>query len=150
MSSISREKLDAFSKSLSHSQLFHEQPEQVLKSLIEKGSIKEFKAGQIVVEEEHRVDGLHVILEGSARVQKGTTLVTTLGRGAFFGEISLFGASFGATASIVGHDSGTMLVVSKTGLSEWSKQYPESERIFLRKLCTELCRRLYMTSDRMK
>jgi hypothetical protein len=40
-----------------------------------------------------RAKGLHVIVEGSAQILKRGTPLTILGRGAFFGEISLFGVS---------------------------------------------------------
>ena len=149
MSTLSQEQIDRYSKILSHSQLLNGVEENALKTFLKAGTILFIKASTTLLEIEKKVDGLHIILEGSAKVQKGSTILTTLGRGSFFGEISLFGVSFGATASIITHDPSTVLVVNKTALDSWAKEFPDAERTFLRKLCTELCRRLYSTSDKM-
>lgn len=139
-----------YAKILSHSQIFNGIDLSALTALIQMGKLVQPKPGSILIEEEHRVPGLHVILEGSAQVMKGGQKLTVFGRGGFFGEISLFGVSLGATASIVvGNDPCTLLLITQEALHSWAKQNPEGERLFLRKMCTELSRRLYSTSERL-
>lgn len=142
------EQTEYYARILSHSQLFHGIEEKALTTMIEKGVIKTFPDSGVLVEENNRVEGLHIILEGSANVKKGSTSLTLLGRGAFFGEISLFGASFGATASIIAHEKMSVLVISKAVLDAWGIQFPVAEKQFLRKMCTELSRRLYSANER--
>ena len=137
-------------KILSHSQVFHGIELPALVSLVQAGRLLQPAAGSILIEEEHRVSGLQVILEGSAQVVKGGQKLTMFGRGAFFGEISLFGVSLGATATVVvGPDRSTILLITPEALATWAKLNPEAERLFLRKMCTELCRRLYSTSEKL-
>jgi CRP-like cAMP-binding protein len=139
-----------YAKVLSHSQIFNGIELVDLQSLVQMGKLLQPKPGSIVVEEGNRVPGLHVILEGSAQVVKSGQKLTQFGRGAFFGEISLFGVALGATASIVvGHDPSTLLLITSDSLQAWAKQHPEAERLFLRKMCVELSRRLYATSEKL-
>lgn len=139
-----------YAKVLSHSQIFNGIELADLEALVKISKIIQPKPGSILIEEEHRVPGLHVILEGSAQVVKGGQRLTVFGRGAFFGEISLFGVALGASASIlVGNDPSTLLLITQEGLAAWAKQYPEAERLFLRKMCIELSRRVYATSAKL-
>ena len=146
--SLPDDHIDYYARILSHSQLFHGIAEPALKSMITAGKIQKVSHGTEILKEGAQVAGLHVVLEGAAKVKKGEAVLVTLGRGAFFGEISLFGAALGATASIVAQENCTTLLITSEVLRTWSKQFPDSERDFLRKLCTELCRRLSLTSER--
>lgn len=138
-----------YAKILSHSQIFNGVELQDLVELVQKAKVLQPKPGSILIEEGYRVTGLHVILEGSAHVMKGGNKVSILGRGSFFGEISLFGVALGATASIVvGNDRSTILMITQEVLDTWAKAHPASERLFLRKMCTELSRRFYSVSER--
>lgn len=135
---------------LSHSQLFHGLDEASLLDLPKFGRVMQSDPGAILIEEGHRVPGLHVILEGAAHVLKGGQRLTQFGRGAFFGEISLFGVSLGATATIVvGPDRCSVLLLTTEALDAWAKKHPSAERLFLRQMCTELSRRLYATSEKL-
>lgn len=141
---------EAYAQSLSHSQVFHGIELPILVSLVKAGRVLQPAPNSILIEEENRVPGLHVILAGSAVVEKAGKSLTVFGRGAFFGEISLFGVSLGATATIrVGGDPTTVLLITPEALGTWAKLNPEGERQFLRRMCTELCRRLYSTSERL-
>ena len=140
---------ERYSLSLSHSQLFHGIDLKAIESLVQTASKIESSSGQIILEQETRVSGLHLIVEGSAQVVKAGTPLTLIGRGAFFGEISLFGASFSATATVKAKDNTTCLIITKQNLDSWSKQHPSAERLFLLHMCTELSRRLYSTSEKL-
>ena len=139
-----------YAKILSHSQIFNGIDLKDLVSLVKEAKVLHPKPGSLLIEEEHRVPGLHVILEGSAQLVKAGQQLTVFGRGAFFGEISLFGVALGATASIlVGNDPSTFLLITSEVLSAWAKLYPEAERIFLRKMCVELSRRVYLSNEKL-
>lgn len=146
--SLTSAELDRYSKILSHSQLFNGIDEAALKALIQGGEVRSFEGQEFLIQEDNRVEGLSVILSGAAKVQKLDTSLTMLGRGAFYGEISLFGVSLGATASLIAHEPTTVFTITKKNLDVWAQHYPKAEVMFLKKMCTELCRRLYATSER--
>ena len=141
--------VEAAVRALSHSQVFHGIELPALEALVQTSERTETAPGQPLLEQEGRVKGLHVIVEGSAQILKGGTPLALLGRGAFFGEISLFGVSFTATADVVAKDRTVCIILQKSPLEQWGKKHPAAERIFLYRMCTELSRRLYSTSDRL-
>jgi len=59
------------------------------KSLVSQGKEMTFKAGDAVVREGSLGVGFYLILDGKAEVRKGERVLATLGRGQFFGEMSL-------------------------------------------------------------
>ncbi len=139
---------DHHEKTIKNSILFSGISLPALQALVREADLKTFSAHQQIVQELTRVEGLHVILEGTATVKKGPATLTTLGKGSFFGEISLFGASFGATATIVAHENISVLLITPKCLKEWGKKFLAEENAFLRNMCIELARRLYATSQR--
>lgn len=141
--------VEATVRALSHSQIFHGIELPALEALVRASERIEARPGQALLEQEGRVKGLHVIVEGSAQIVKGGTPLTILGRGAFFGEISLFGVSFSATANVVAKDPTVCTILQKAQLEKWGAQHPTAERIFLYRMCTELSRRLYSTSEKL-
>lgn len=141
---------DTFVRVMSHSQLFHDIELPALEALLKAGTVKKVEAGSILLGEDGRVGGLHVILEGFVEVIKNSQIaVAQLGRGNFFGEISVFGMAPGATASIRAKAGCTLFVVSPSQLKDWFKAYPEAEKLFYRHLAFELCQRLYSTTERI-
>ncbi|HWH24224.1 MAG TPA: cyclic nucleotide-binding domain-containing protein [Candidatus Limnocylindria bacterium] len=50
---------------------------------------QQFRAGDYIVRQGQLGTGLYIILEGSARVVRGGEELATLGRGDFFGELSV-------------------------------------------------------------
>ncbi len=146
---MNSQEIERYSLSLSHSQLFHGIDVKSIEALVQSASKIETASDQVIIEQETRVSGLHLIVEGSAQVIKAGTALTLIGRGAFFGEISLFGASFSATATVKAKDKTTCLMITKQILDAWAKQHATAERLFLLHMCTELSRRLYLTSEKL-
>ncbi len=139
-----------YTASLSHSQLFHGIDLPILSDLIHHGQITKSPADSWLLTEGDKVPGLFVVLEGFVHVTRnGKTDVTPLGRGNFFGEISVFGLGIGASASVITPKGCTSLLVSQDELTKWFKKYPDGERLFLRHLAGELCRRLYLTTAKL-
>jgi CRP-like cAMP-binding protein len=136
-------------RALSHSQIFHGLDPKALESLVKVSERMDFPAGASILEREGRVVGLFILIEGSAQVFKGGVPVAIMGRGSFFGEISLFGVSFAATADVVAKDKSVCITLTKAALEQWGKSHPVAERAFLYRMCTELSRRLYSTSEKI-
>jgi len=59
------------------------------RSLASEGKELSFKAGVPIVGEGATGIGFYLILDGKAEVRKGNRLLATLGKGEFFGEMSL-------------------------------------------------------------
>ena len=142
-------KTEQIINALSHSQIFHDITPGDLAALIGVSTLIEAKPGQVILDENEKVPGLHVLLEGSIQVVKAGVPLSTMGRGSFFGEISVFGVSLSATARVQSKDQTLCLMIKKADLDGWGRRFPAAERIFLYRMCTELCRRLYSTTDRI-
>jgi CRP/FNR family transcriptional regulator, cyclic AMP receptor protein len=63
--------------------------EKKRKSLVSEGKEMTYKAGDSIVREGAMGIGFYLILDGKAEVRKGGKVLATLGRGQFFGEMSL-------------------------------------------------------------
>jgi len=63
--------------------------EKKRKSLVSEGKEMAYKAGDFIVREGAMGVGFYLILDGKAEVRKGDKTLATLGRGQFFGEMSL-------------------------------------------------------------
>jgi CRP-like cAMP-binding protein len=135
---------------LSHSLLFRGIPLPDLGHLIAAGKVVTTEPGGILIEEEGKVPGLHVILDGDVHIVKsGQAQVTQLGRGNFFGEISLFGLVLGATASVTAPRGCTVFVITEAQLRAWFKSHPAHELTFFKHLASELCSRLNSTTAKL-
>ena len=62
---------------------------QDLHSIVKSAKDLRYDAGQAIVKKDERGVGFYLILEGSVEVKSGETLLTKLGRGQFFGEMSV-------------------------------------------------------------
>jgi CRP-like cAMP-binding protein len=150
MKLMTTQEIEIYSRTLSHSQLFHGIEAAAIESLVKTSTRLETPPGASILKEEDRVPGLHLLVEGSAQILKASNPIAIMGRGAFFGEISLFGVSFSATAEVRAKDKTISLVVTKPQLDTWGKLNPAAEKLFLQHMCTELCRKLYSTSDKLR
>ena len=59
------------------------------KSIASEGKEISYKAGDKIVEEGSMGVGFYLVLDGKAEVRKGTKVLASLGKGQFFGEMSL-------------------------------------------------------------
>lgn len=138
-----------YSQAIQISQFFSGMPSDAIQGLIESGSKVETASGKPIVVENGWVPGLFIVLEGSAQVMKGGAPIHELVKGAFFGEMSLFGIAQGASATIQANEKTTCLLINKVALETWGKQFQEAEKLFLYRMCTELSRRLFSTSQKI-
>jgi CRP-like cAMP-binding protein len=63
--------------------------EKARTSIAAQGKVLSYKAGDPIVDEGTMGVGFYLILDGKAEVRKGTKVLASLGRGQFFGEMSL-------------------------------------------------------------
>jgi CRP/FNR family cyclic AMP-dependent transcriptional regulator len=63
--------------------------EKKRKAIATQGKELSYKAGDSIVDEGSMGVGFYLILDGRAEVRKGSRVLATLGRGQFFGEMSL-------------------------------------------------------------
>jgi len=61
-----------------------------LKELAKWAGVLSYEAGETIVHQGDRGDGLYLILDGSAEVRRDSHNLARLGTGQFFGEMSLF------------------------------------------------------------
>ncbi|HKT21934.1 MAG TPA: cyclic nucleotide-binding domain-containing protein [Nitrososphaerales archaeon] len=63
--------------------------EKTRKAVVAEGKEVSFKSGDMVVGERGTGVGFYLVIDGSVEVRKGTKVLATLGKGQFFGEMSV-------------------------------------------------------------
>ena len=108
------------------------------------GALKEveFPAGREIVKEGHAGAGLHVIMEGQAKVVVGDRTRKRLGPGAFFGEISLLDNG-PRTATVVAETPVRTVALSSWNFRSVLKEHPS----LAIKMLEELARRIRASSS---
>jgi CRP/FNR family transcriptional regulator len=82
------------------------------------------RQSQEVMTEGHGGVGFHLIVDGKAKVVRGSRTVATLGPGEFFGEMALVDDG-PRSASVVADTDLTTLVISKWEFRPLLKNHPE-------------------------
>ena len=140
----------AHARMLSNTPVFFDIPVPYIDDLIKRATTLTIPPDSPILEENALVTGLHILLEGKVQILKeGKNQVAELEQGSFFGELSLFGQSICATATVTSHLGSTILLVHRRELEEWFKKDHETEARFFRNLATELCNRLIATTERL-
>jgi CRP-like cAMP-binding protein len=98
------------------------------KTIVERFRTREVVAGEVLVKEGERSDGLYVILDGAMEVSKrsgeGVALAARLGAGDLFGEMSCLRKS-GAFATVTAQRAGTVLRLPRADFDELVMTYPQ-------------------------
>ncbi len=135
---------------LAHSVLFQGISKEDLEPLMASGSIVTADPDDYLAKEaEGSTPGFFVILSGGVEVLKRGVPVTQIGRGSFFGEISFTGLTLAPTASIRSTSQSRFFMVTRAKLEEWFKTRQKAEVLFFRHLATQLCQRLFSTTERL-
>jgi CRP/FNR family transcriptional regulator, cyclic AMP receptor protein len=128
--------------------LFHGLSPRVLSRIASSGHEAHYDAGTVVIVQGESVAGfrafstagveMHVILEGDARIDVDGVTHTTLGPGAYFGELSLIDGR-PRSADVVAGDGGlTTLALSKWTFDDLLEKHPEVAIPMLRVLASRL------------
>jgi CRP-like cAMP-binding protein len=91
-------------------------------------------AGKVVVEEDESAVGFHLILEGTAEASNRGDVVSTMGPGDHFGEISLLDGK-PRSASVTATTDVTTLAIPAWNFNRLLDEHPEMMRALLIALC---------------
>jgi len=126
---------------LRHEDLFSDVPEDILDTIIERGSEQQLPSGHVLVKQGQSGGGLHVLLRGSADVTINGDRVATLGPGDFFGEMSLIDQAPHSATIISGAQGVRTFVLSPLTFGSLLDLSPHYDRVLL-KILTRRVRRL--------
>ena len=111
--------------------------EKTRKAIANGGKEVSFNAGNSMVSEGKGAVGFFLILEGRAEVRKGGKVLATLGRGQFFGEMSLIDDQ-PRSADVVAVVPTRCWVLLSWGFAGLIKQHPEIAMPMLKELVKRL------------
>lgn len=108
---------DVIPSTIAQSPLFKHLSEGEMQTMIDAATVHEFEPGTPIIAEGGDVSALFVLVDGSVRVWTKSlnreVELKTLGRGAYFGEVSLMSGK-SATATVEAHEgTATVLAISK-------------------------------------
>ncbi len=125
---------------LKNTPIFANTSEKSLESLIKSAIIKTVAPGDKLVTEGQGGAGFYLILDGKATVVKDGDKLAELGKGNFFGELSVIDGQ-PRTADVVAVDETRCLIVSQWAMKSVIANHPEVSLSMLH----ELVRRLRAT-----
>ena len=121
---------------------------RVLGRIVEGGHVADYAPGAVVIVQGDPVTGfrafspagaeMHVVLDGSARVDVNGDTHAVLGAGAYFGEISLIDGRPRSADVVAGVDGLRTLAISKWAFEELLEKHPEIAVPMLRVLAARL------------
>ena len=108
---------DIIVETITASPLFKHLPAEDMQSIVDAASLREYGDGEAIISEGGAVDALYVLVDGNVRVWT-TSLdreveLKTLGRGAYFGEVSLMSGK-AATATVQAQGSAKVLAIARS------------------------------------
>ncbi|MDG6985337.1 MAG: cyclic nucleotide-binding domain-containing protein [Nitrososphaerota archaeon] len=111
--------------------------EKTRKAVASEGREVSFKAGDMVVGEKGVGVGFYLILDGGAEVRKGGKVLATLGKGEFFGEMSVIDGQ-PRSADVVAVSPTTCWVLPAWNFSGLIRGHPEVAIPMLKELVKRL------------
>jgi CRP/FNR family transcriptional regulator, cyclic AMP receptor protein len=124
--------------------LFRGLQEEELKAIAKLSKEKSFREGEAIVKEGDAGLGFYVIVDGNAVVRRKNKVVAKLGRGSFFGEMSLLDDQ-PRSADVVASEPTKCLVILRWNF--WSLL--TKNRNIMRGLFQEMARRLRASNETM-
>ncbi len=125
-----------------------------LDDVINSGSLKTFKEGEIIFKEGDEGNYFCIILDGSVRISTmipeiGEEALSIIYKGDFFGEMALIDIA-PRSATAIAHTDTTLLVVPKKKFDELVSKNNPAAYWFLWGLAKKLSQRLRETDERLK
>jgi CRP-like cAMP-binding protein len=111
--------------------------EKKRKSIASQGKEISYKAGDMIVEEGSMGVGFYLILDGKAEVRKGTKVLASLGKGQFFGEMSLIDEQ-PRSANVVAVSPTKCWALSSWAFASLVKTNPEIPMLMLKEVVKRL------------
>jgi CRP-like cAMP-binding protein len=110
---------------------------QDLHSIVRSAKDLRYDAGQVIVKKDENGVGFYLILDGSVEVKSGETLLSKLGRGQFFGEMSLIDDE-PRSADVIAVEPSRCLVLTPWGFEALVSNHPKIALKMLRELARRL------------
>lgn len=129
-------------EALKETPIFVKTTEESLATLLKVAIQKTVQAGTKIVEKGQSGLGFYLILDGTAEVVAGGKKLAELGKGSFFGELSVIDGA-PRTADVVAKTETTCLVISQWAMRGTITTHPEIALSMLE----ELVRRLRATDE---
>lgn len=129
------------------SPLFEGLEESEIDRLIEIAEIREFDAGDTIVEQGTDGDAVYLLYEGSVAVSAadksgdGIQLATLTERGAFFGEVGVVDPG-PRSATVRAETDAVLLEITVAHLEQFFEELKKAEPVILRNIARVLARRL--------
>ena len=111
--------------------------EKKKKVMASSGKELSYKSGDKIVEEGVKGLGFYLILDGSVDVRKGSKVLSKLGKGQYFGEMSLIDGS-PRSADVVATSPTTCWVLSSWSFEALVKAHPEVALVMLKETVKRL------------
>ena len=111
--------------------------EKKRKSIATQGKEISYKAGDKIVEDGSMGVGFYLILDGRAEVRKGSKILATLGKGQFFGEMSLIDEQ-PRSADVVALSPARCWALSSWAFASVVKANPEIPMMMLKEMVKRL------------
>jgi len=111
--------------------------EKKRKSIATQGKEISYKAGDKIVEDGSMGVGFYLILDGRAEVRKGSKILATLGKGQFFGEMSLIDEQ-PRSADVVALSPTRCWALSSWAFASVVKTNPEIPMMMLKEMARRL------------
>ena len=106
-------------------------------AIASQGKEMSYKAGDTIVDEGTMGVGFYLILEGKAEVRKGGKALATLGKGQFFGEMSLIDER-PRSADVVAVEPTTCWALTSWAFAGLVKTHPEIALMMLKEMVKRL------------
>jgi len=116
---------------------FADLDEKKRKSIATQGKEISYKAGDKIVEDGSMGVGFYLILDGRAEVRKGSKVLATLGKGQFFGEMSLIDEQ-PRSADVVALSPTRCWALSSWAFASVVKTNPEIPMMMLKEMARRL------------
>ena len=107
------------------------------RSLATQGKVLSYKVGDSIVEEGAMGVGFYLILDGKAEVRKGEKVLANLGKGQFFGEMSLIDSE-PRSADVVAVTPTNCWALSSWAFDSVVKTHPDIAVVMLREIVKRL------------
>jgi len=123
-------------------QILADIPERALATIAAQAEVIDFPPGHYIVRQGQVGTGFYIVARGRVSVIRGTTTMTHLGPGEFFGELSVLDQQ-PRTAHVVADEPTTCLAIASWNFTKILEQYPKITLSILR----EVARRLKSAID---
>ena len=110
---------------------------QDLHFIVRSAKDRRYDAGEVIVKKDERGVGFYLILDGSVEVKSGETSLSKLGRGQFFGEMSLIDDE-PRTADVKAVEPSRCLVLTPWAFEALVSNHPKIALKMLRELVRRL------------